>query len=158
MRTPKIYLETTMFNFYLDIDRDAHAYTVRLFDEIKAGNYEAYTSRAAIEEIEKTLGDKRERMLNVIAGHDLPILETSIEAENLADIYVAEGVIPVKYRTDGLHIAIATVNDLDIIISMNFQHIVKRRTMKMTAVINSLRGYRAVEIYSPMEVISYEDF
>jgi len=157
MRTPKIYLETTMFNFYLDTGRDAHAETIKLFDEIRAGNYEAYTSRTAIEEINKTLGDKREKMLLVIAEYDLPILETSIEAENLADIYVAEGVIPAKYRTDGLHIAIAAVNDLDMIISMNFQHIVKRKTIKMTAVINSLRGYRAVEIYSPMGVTNYEE-
>ena len=158
MRTPKIYLETTMLNFYLDADRDAHADTVKLFGEIKAGRYEAYTSRTVIEEIEKALGDKKEKMLGVIADFDLPILETSIEAENLADVYVAEGVIPARYRTDGLHIAIAAVNDLDMIISMNFQHIVKRKTMKMTAVINSLRGYRAVEIYSPMEVTGNEDF
>ena len=158
MRKPKIYLETTMFNFYLDADRDAHADTVKLFREVKEGKYEAYTSRAVIEEIEKTLGDKKEKMLGIIAEYDLPVLDTSVEAENLADVYVAEGVIPIKYRTDGLHIAISAVNDLDMIISMNFQHIVKRKTVKMTAVINSLRGYRAVEIYSPMEVVSNEDF
>lgn len=66
MRIPKIYLETTMFNFYLDKDKDAHPDTVKLFSEIKAGKYEAYTSRTVIEEIEKTIGDKREKMLNVI--------------------------------------------------------------------------------------------
>ena len=37
MRVPKIYLETTMFNYYLDTDRDAHADTVKLFEEIAAG-------------------------------------------------------------------------------------------------------------------------
>ena len=154
MRTLKVYLETTMFNFYLDTNRDAHADTVKLFKEIAIGKYEAYTSRSVIEELEKTTGDKREKMLNIIAEYKLPILETSVEAEKLADTYVAEGVMPTKYRTDGLHIAIAAVNDLDIIVSMNFQHIVKRKTVKMTAIINSLNGYRAVEIYSPMEVIS----
>jgi hypothetical protein len=44
MRTPKIYLETTIFNFYIDADRDAHADTVLLFEEIAAGKYEAFTS------------------------------------------------------------------------------------------------------------------
>ena len=149
MRIPKIYLETTIINFYLDTDRDAHLHTVNLFGDIKAGKYEAYTSRIVIEEIEKTIGDKKGKMLEVIAEFNLPILETSVEAENLADVYVAEGIVPVKYRTDGLHIAIAAVNDLDMIFSMNFQHIVKQKTMEMTAVINSLRGYRAVKIFSP---------
>lgn len=153
MRTPKIYLETTMFNYFFDTDRDAHADTVRLFEEIAAKQYEAYTSRPVIEELERTKGDKRDKMLNLISIREIPVLETSVEAEKLADIYVTEGVIPVNYRTDGLHIAIAAVNDLDMIISMNFQHIVKRKTIKMTAAINSVNGYRAVEIYSPMEVV-----
>ena len=71
--------------------------------------------------------------------------------------YVSNGVIPHKYRTDGLHIAIATVNNLDMIISMNFQHIVKRKTIKMTSAINTINGYKAIEIYSPMEVIENDE-
>jgi len=50
-----------------------------------------------------------------------------------------------------LHIAIATVNDLDMIVSMNFKHIVKRKTILAAGKINNLNGYRAIEIYSPME-------
>jgi len=152
MRPPKIYLETTMFNYFFDADRDAHPATVKLFEEIAAGKYEAYTARPVIEEIGRTKTDKREKMLTLIADREIPILETGVDAERLADIYVADGVIPKNYRTDGLHIAIAAVNDLDMIISMNFEHIVKRKTIKMTAAINSINGYRAVEIYSPMEV------
>ena len=152
MRPPKIYLETTMFNYFFDTDRDAHPATVKLFEEIAAEKYEAYTARPVIEEIGRTKTDKREKMLTLIADREIPILETGVDAERLADIYVADGVIPKNYRTDGLHIAIAAVNDLDMIISMNFEHIVKRKTIKMTAAINSINGYRAVEIYSPMEV------
>ena len=81
----------------------------------------------------------------------------SDEADRLADLYVAERIIPPKYRTDGLHIAIATVNELDMILSMNFQHIVKRKTVKMTGHINTMNGYHAIEIYSPMEVIENEN-
>lgn len=37
MRVPKIYLETTIFNYYFDTDREAHNDTVKLFNEIKQG-------------------------------------------------------------------------------------------------------------------------
>jgi len=74
----------------------------------------------------------------------------------LADNYVVQGIIPLKYRTDGVHIAVAAVNDLDMIISMNFQHIVKRKTKLSTGNINILNGYRPVEICTPMEVNEYE--
>jgi predicted nucleic acid-binding protein len=66
---------------------------------------------------------------------------------------VNEGVIPIKYRDDALHIAIATIADMEIIISWNFQHIVKRKTRNMINVINLREGYRTIEICSPKEVI-----
>jgi hypothetical protein len=90
------------------------------------------------------------------APNVITVLDFNDEAERLADLYVAEGVIPEKYRTDGLHIAIAAVNYLDMIISMNFQHIVKRKTERMTAAINTLNGYKAVDICNPMEVSESE--
>ncbi|MCL2106406.1 MAG: hypothetical protein FWH26_05015 [Oscillospiraceae bacterium] len=156
MRIPKIYLETTMFNFYFDVNREAHSDTVALFREIADKRYEAYTSDYVIDELEKAPEPKKSLMLELLARYQIPVLETNVEAERLANIYVKNSVIPMKYRTDGLHIAVATVNDLDMIISMNFQHIVKRKTVIATGSINRMQGYRALEIYSPMEVIEHE--
>lgn len=117
----------------------------------------AYTSAVVLEELEKAPPEKYEKMAGLIQKYDISILALSDEADRLTDVYVAEGIIPQKYRTDGLHIALATVNDLDMIVSMNFQHIVKRKTILATGKINNLNGYRTVEIYSPMEVIENEN-
>ena len=157
MRTQKVYLETTLFNFYIDKDRDAHADTVKLFEEIAAGKYEAYTSTYVTEELENAPEAKRDIMMNLITEYSIAVLAPSDEAVKLADIYVKENIIPQKYRIDGLHIAIATVNDLDMIVSMNFKHIVKRKTILATGKINTLNGYRSIEIYSPMEVVEDEN-
>ena len=157
MRIPKIYLETTLFNFYVDEDRGfAHESTVALFKEIAAGKYEAFTSSYVIDELEQASPDKRDKMLSLLAEYSVSVLTYSAEAAALVDVYILDGVIPSKYRTDGLHIAIAAVNNLDMIISMNFQHIVKRKTKLMTGSINALNGYRTVEILSPMEVVENE--
>jgi len=51
MRKPKIYLETTMFNHYFDTDREAHAATVKLFEEVQSGKYEAFTSIYVTDEL-----------------------------------------------------------------------------------------------------------
>ena len=50
MKIQKIYLETTLFNFYVDADREAHADCVHLFDDIAAGKYEAFTSDYVLDE------------------------------------------------------------------------------------------------------------
>ena len=157
MRKSKIYLETTMFNYYFDEDRDAHADTVTLFEECASGKFEPYTSLYVINELENTLGDKRDKMIALVERYGITVLALNNEAEQLADVYVEQGVIPIKYRTDGVHIAVAAVNDLDMIISMNFQHIVKRKTKIGTGNINALNGYRVVEICTPMEVNEHEN-
>jgi hypothetical protein len=158
MRATRLYLETTIFNFYVDEDRGiAHESTVTLFNEIAAGKYEAYTSDYVVDELRKAPPEKYAKMMELTAKYDITVLAMQDEADYLADKYVFDGVIPLKYRMDGLHIAIATVYDLDMIVSMNFQHIVKVKTIKMTGAINIMNGYRAVEIYSPMEVVENDN-
>ena len=157
MRTQRIYLETTLFNFYFDKDRDAHADTVQLFNEILGGKYTAYTSTYVTGELEKAPEAKRDAMLGLIDKHGITMLASNDDAVRIANLYVVRGIIPQKHRTDALHIAIATVYDLDMIVSLNFKHIVNRKTILAVGDINRLNGYRAVEIYSPMEVIEDED-
>ena len=53
----------------------------------------------------------------------------------------------------GLHIAVASINNLDAIISWNFAHIVKLKTKKGVVGINAIFGYKEIEIYSHWEVI-----
>ena len=96
-------------------------------------------------------------MIALVEQYDIAVLALNHDAEKLAELYIEHGIIPQKYQTDGIHIAIAAVNDLDMIISMNFQHIVKRKTKIGTASINTLNGYRVVEICTPMEVNDHEN-
>jgi len=48
------------------------------------------------------------------------------------------------------------VNDLDFIVSYNFQHIVKMKTIVMTEIVNLRERYRRIGIYSPTEVVDYD--
>jgi predicted nucleic acid-binding protein len=156
MITPKIYLETTVFNYYFDEEREAHPYTVKLFEEIKIGKYEPYTSEYVINELNKAPVEKQIKMLKLIEEYGVRLIKASQEAERLADIYIKEGIIPPKYASDGRHIAATAVRNLDFIVSLNFRHIVKRKTILMTEVVNVREGYKKAGIFSPMEVVENE--
>jgi predicted nucleic acid-binding protein len=157
MITPNIYLETTIFNYYFDKEREAHPYTVKLFEEIKAGKYDPYTSEYVTRELNKALAEKQEKMLKLIEEYGVRLIKASAEAEKLAAVYIKEGIIPAKYATDGLHIAATAVRNLDFIVSLNFRHIVKRKTVLMTEVVNVREGYKKIGIFSPMEVVEHEE-
>jgi len=83
-------------------------------------------------------------------------LETTDETDELAERYVSEGAFSQGFLVDASHIAAATVNDLDMIVSLNFRHIVKEKTVQLTNAINTLNDYRKIKIKSPMEVIDSE--
>lgn len=158
MKAPKIYLETSVFNFYFADDApEKRQDTLKLFEEIKAGQYEPYTSEYTMDELEAAPEEKRRKMLRLILDYKVKLIGTSDDALRLSHIYVAEGVVPQKYLTDALHIAIAAVMDLDFIVSLNFKHIVKRKTSLLTEVINVREGYKKVGIFSPAEVIESDD-
>ena len=153
MHKPKIYLETTIFNYYFDTERDAHPATVKLFEQIKAGKYEAYTSLYVTSELEEAQEPKRSKMLDLIPQYKIITLDVSSVAEHLAKIYVTENIVPAKFSYDGLHIAVATINNLDFICSLNFKHINKFKTKENTNIVNKREGYSKINIVSPMEVV-----
>ena len=154
MRIPKIYVETSVFNFvFADDAPEKRQDTLVLFDEIRQGRYVPYISDTVIRELDRATEPKRTKMLSLIGKYGFTVLPVAPEASLLARRYVAEGVIPQKYATDSIHIAAASVHDLDFIVSFNFKHIVKRKTITMTEAINLREGYKRIGIFSPTEVI-----
>lgn len=146
-----------MFNYFFDAERDGHADTVRLFEAIGAGEYEGYTSRYVVYELQNAPEPKQSDMLKLIDKYHIAVLEVDNESDRLADVYIQEGIIPPKYRLDGAHIAAASVSNLNCVLSFNFKHINKLRTKEMTALVNLREGYRGITICTPMEVLEYDE-
>ena len=97
---------------------------------------------------------KKSNMLSLVEKSAINILDTSEEIIHLANLYIQNGVIPAKYWIDAAHIAVASVNELDCVLSFNYEHINKLKTKRMTENINLLAGYKGVTICTPMEVLN----
>lgn len=146
-------METTVFNYYFDISRDGHADTVRLFEAIGAGEYEGYTSEYVMIELHDAKEPKRSNMFALPEKYGVTILDADEEALRVANLYIQNNIIPMKYQVDAIHIAVASVKGLDCVLSFNYQHINKLKTKRMTENINLLEGYKGVTICTPMEVL-----
>jgi len=156
MRKQKVYLETTMFNYYFDKTRNAQPSTVAFFEAIGSGQFEGFTSVYTYNELEMAPEPQRVNMLNLIEKYNIMVLDTSDEIEQLAENYMANNIIPRKKIIDALHLAVASVNEIDIILSFNFKHINKLKTKTMIPAVNRMAGYRDIVIAQPEEVIDYE--
>ena len=153
----RVYLETTLFNFYFSTQSpDKKADTRHFFDLIAAGKYEPYTSNTVLDELKDATVEKYQAMQELIDKYAVAVLSRTTEAENLASRYAANGIIPLKYQTDGLHIGIATVNNLDFVASYNYGHIVKLKTINACGLVNRQEGYQFIGLMTPTEVIDYD--
>ena len=158
MKIPVVYLETTIFNFpFADDAPQYKADTLELFAKIETGKFKAITSDYAVDELKNTKDPvRREAMLTLIAKYNIPILPKTDPIEELAGKYLASGIIPKNFEPDACHIACATIAGADFIVSLNFQHIVKHKTIIETEIINMREGYKRVFIHAPAEVTENE--
>ena len=156
MRRQKVYLETTVFNYYFDKTKNGQPYTIAFFEATGSGQFDSYTSVYSYNELDKAQEPQRTNMLNLIKKYQVTVLDTSDEVIQLAEKYIANNIIPLKKRIDALHIAIASVNEMDIILSYNFKHINKLKTKTLIPATNLVAGYRDILIAQPEEVIDYE--
>ena len=85
------------------------------------------------------------------------MVNVSEDALQLRDAYLKAGIVSPKYSNDALHVALATVSNCSLIVSWNFKHIVHFEKIPLYNAINTLRGYPQINIFSPLEVIRYED-
>jgi hypothetical protein len=154
---PKLFLETTLFNFYFyGKAKEKMIYTRQLFDQIAEGIYKPYTSGYVVDELQDAPKKQFEDMYALIDKYGITILSQSDEIDHLASIYVANEIIPVGSETDAAHIAATTVNQLDFVVSYNMGHIVKQKTMVGTGFVNKREGYAQIGIANPKEVVEYD--
>jgi hypothetical protein len=79
------------------------------------------------------------------------------EIIELATKYIKEKVAGTTSFDDCLHIATATLNKADILVSWNFKHIVNVYRIRGYNSINLRMNYTSLEIRSPKEILEYED-
>ena len=125
------------------------------FDQVEEGRFHLVTS--AFDEEEVGMAPRKVQDLY----HDLSIIteiaDVSREALRLQKAYLDRGIVTSKWSRDALHVALATTAYCDLIVSWNFRHIVHFQKIPLYNAINVLEGYTQIAIFSPLEVLQYED-
>lgn len=84
------------------------------------------------------------------------IIAVNEEALGLVEDYAAQGVLGQRFRNDMLHIALASIAEVDVLVSWNFKHIVRLDKIRLFNAVNLAQGYKPLAIHSPREVISHD--
>ena len=107
-----------------------------------------------IEEINDAPEHIQKKLHERISELDPEELERTIEVDELAGKYAEADLVPQKAYRDLIHVAFATVYNMDFLISWNMAHIVRAKTIMGVNAINILEGRREIKICTVMEVLS----
>jgi len=151
---PRLYFDTSVFGGIYDIE--FQEVTQRLFEMVL--NEEIICVYSDLTEAElKNAPEKVKNYFLSLPKEGLERLETSKEVFELADKYIEEKVVGKTSLDDCRHIAIATLNKVDYLVSWNFKHIVNVFRIRGYNAINLKNGCIQLDIRSPKEIIKDED-
>jgi len=158
MPKQKIYLDTsTISHLNQDDVPDKMADTLALWEDLKNDLYEIYISEIVFEELLANEYQKQIILLEYLAEIEYNLIEIDEEIRNYADKLIEIGVLTSNHYYDCLHIASAVTNECNYLVSWNFKHIVRIKTINGVRTVNALLGYRSIDIYSPNSFIEMGD-
>jgi predicted nucleic acid-binding protein len=150
----RIYIDTSVVGGYFD--EEFKEATIKLFDRLD--NNEIIFVVSDLLDLELLKAPQQVRQLL----HNYPTdkfqrVDLTEEAIILAYKYINEKVVGKTSLEDCRHIALATVNKVDVLASWNFKHIVNLDRIKGYNSVNMRFGYSIIEIRSPKDLVKYEN-
>jgi len=122
----RIYIESTIPSYLVarparDLLQAARQQTSRDWWELKRHQHELFTSLIVLDEISTGEAEMAQLRLETLAG--IPVLQSNELAENFTVQVLGSGLLPASADRDAGHIALATVYEMDILLSWNCRHI-----------------------------------
>ena len=148
-RLEQVYLDTSVISAYFDTRNEPRRDETRKFWQ-QLQQYSPCISEVVLNELSRISNIELKDSVSMLIKN-FHIYSLNENAQLLAQEYLDEGILPYRSINDAFHLAIATINNISVLVSWNFQHIVKRRTKTQVNLVNSLKGYKPIEIVSPLD-------
>lgn len=153
---PKLYLETTIPSLLAgrpsrDLQVAAHQQATAEWWDQQQFKFDLFISQLVLDEAGD--GDPEAAKLRLALLTDLPLLEATGEAGELAARLLAPDLLPAKAAKDAAHIALATVHQMDLLLTWNCAHINNATVIPAVARICRQSGYELPLICTPEELM-----
>ena len=150
MKVLRAYIDTSVIGGCLD--KEFKRESLALIDMASRGEIILVVSDLLAAEVARA-PDPVKKVFANLPDEGIETVNRSQEAKQLKDKYIMAGIITQKHSNDAFHVAIATVCNVDLIVSWNFHHIVHLDKIKGFHSVNLREGYNLLESRSPKEIV-----
>lgn len=149
------YIETTVASYYAarpstNLIIAARQAMTRLWWDSGCSDFELFTSLETLNE--SSMGDPKVASRRLTLLESIPLLSLTPEVDDLAAGLVEAGLVPSKAASDAVHIAVASVHNIDYLLTWNFKHIANRFAQQKLATFVAAAGYHLPILCSPEDL------
>ena len=152
MKKLRIYIDTSVIGGYFDSEFET--WSRGLVEDFRGGHFHPVVSDVTAAEVAAAPKPVRDLYAELVSL-DAEVLAVGEEALDLLSAYRARAVLGQRFQNDMLHIALATIAEVDVLVSWNFRHVVRLDKIRLFNAVNIELGYKPLTIYSPREVTSH---
>ena len=118
-------------------------------------SFDLFTSQEVLQEAKLGDVDMARQRLELL--FPLPKLELNEEVGALAQSQILAGLVPEKAASDAVHIAVASVHQMNYTVTWNFKHIANPYTRDRLSAVVADAGFHLPVMCSPEELIQYDE-
>lgn len=153
MSKPRVYVETTIPNFYYDL-RNSPAVVARREATRRwwhaSWQYELVTGPPVLEELAAGTGVQVAPRLRLLDG--IPVLPFESVVAEIVRVYLQNKLMPRKPTGDALHLALASYHGCGFIVTWNCRHLANPNKSVHIQRINGGLGLAVPRIVTPLEL------
>ncbi|OHB77820.1 MAG: hypothetical protein A2Z34_10450 [Planctomycetes bacterium RBG_16_59_8] len=152
----RVFIETTIPSYLTarparDIVQSARQQVTRDWWDNHRHYHDLFTSQAVLDEA--AAGDPSMARARLKLLDSLTLLDIHSDVTALATRIVSEQILPSDADYDAVHLAVATVHGMDILLSLNFRHIVNGAIQHRLRRLTRNCGYELPVICTPEELL-----
>lgn len=145
-----VYIETSVWSHaFADDAPESKAATLRFLDEAREDRYELFVSDVVLDEFARASEEMGRLLRELVSELSPTYLDFDEDAFSLSRKYIEHGIVPASKVDDARHVAVAVINELDILLSWNYRHLVNVRRRELFHHISVMSGY-----YKPLQIIT----
>ncbi len=152
----KVYVETSVISYLAArLSRDlviaAKQQVTQEWWTMRRHFFECFSS--AVVHDESAAGDPEAAKRRLFLLKDLKVLEISDDVLRFAKSLIVSGIIPKKASEDATHVAFATVNRMDFLLTWNCAHIANAEIRRSLGQFAEKQGFESPIICTPEELM-----
>lgn len=151
-----VYIETTIVSYLVAAPSEnpliaGEQQATRYWWDARRSLFLCITSEEVLAEAAR--GDSVRTRLRLKALEGMPLVTVSAEAESLAAELLKTGALPVRARSDALHLAVASVVKADYLLTWNCRHLANAQILRRLEKEAELRGWNLPTVCTPLELM-----